>query len=179
MKYRKKTWSEEAMGRCITALRSVSWAYLLWHTVALVCAKSLQSCLTLCDPMSCSLPGSSVHGILQARILSGLPWPLPGGPPPLRDQIYISHLSCICRRFLYHYSHLGSPLVALISTWGGCPLTMPRFTWSFLHIRWHSGVVPRLSCFGCGLEFSQISLPLSSPLFLPCPSDLEGIALLR
>ena len=28
-----------------------------------------QSCLTLCDPMGCSLPGSSVHGILQARIL--------------------------------------------------------------------------------------------------------------
>ena len=28
-----------------------------------------QSCLTLCDPMDCSLPGSSVHEILQARIL--------------------------------------------------------------------------------------------------------------
>ena len=34
-----------------------------------LCAKSLQSCLTLCDPMDCSLPGSSVHGVLQARIL--------------------------------------------------------------------------------------------------------------
>ena len=34
-----------------------------------VCAKSPQSCLTLCDPMGCSPPGSSVHGILQARIL--------------------------------------------------------------------------------------------------------------
>ena len=32
-------------------------------------AHSLLSCLTLCDPMDCSLPGSSVHGILQARIL--------------------------------------------------------------------------------------------------------------
>ena len=32
-------------------------------------AKLLQSCPTLCDPMGCSLPGSSVHGILQARIL--------------------------------------------------------------------------------------------------------------
>ena len=32
-------------------------------------AKSLQSCLTVCNPMDCSLPGSSVHGILQARIL--------------------------------------------------------------------------------------------------------------
>ena len=32
-------------------------------------AKSLQSCLTLSDPMDCSLPGSSVHGIFQARVL--------------------------------------------------------------------------------------------------------------
>ena len=36
---------------------------------ACVCAKSLQSCLTLCDPMDCSPPGSTVHGILKARIL--------------------------------------------------------------------------------------------------------------
>ena len=32
-------------------------------------AKSLQSCPTVCNPMDCSLPGSSIHGILQARIL--------------------------------------------------------------------------------------------------------------
>ena len=36
---------------------------------AAAAAKSLQSCPTLCDPMDCSLPGFSVHGILQARIL--------------------------------------------------------------------------------------------------------------
>ena len=33
------------------------------------CARLLQLCLTLCDPMACCPPGSSVHGILQARIL--------------------------------------------------------------------------------------------------------------
>ena len=32
-------------------------------------AKSLQSCLTLCNPMDCSLPGSSLRGIFQARVL--------------------------------------------------------------------------------------------------------------
>ena len=32
-------------------------------------AKSLQLCPTLCDPMDCSLPGSSVYGIFQARVL--------------------------------------------------------------------------------------------------------------
>ena len=34
-----------------------------------VCAQSLQSCLTLCNPMDCSPPDSSVHGILQAKTL--------------------------------------------------------------------------------------------------------------
>ena len=33
-----------------------------------------QSCLTLSDPMDCSLPGSSIHGIFQARVLSGVPF---------------------------------------------------------------------------------------------------------
>ena len=32
-------------------------------------AKSLQSCPTMCDLMDCSLPGSSIHGIFQARVL--------------------------------------------------------------------------------------------------------------
>ena len=42
------------------------------HTLCVcvcVCAKLLQSCLTLCNPMDCSPPGSSVHGILQVRLL--------------------------------------------------------------------------------------------------------------
>ena len=44
-------------------------------------AKSLQLCPTLCDLMGRSQPGSSVHGILQARIGSGLPCPPPGDLP--------------------------------------------------------------------------------------------------
>ena len=39
------------------------------HTAAAAAAKSLQSCLTLCDPIDSSLLGSSVPGILQARTL--------------------------------------------------------------------------------------------------------------
>ena len=38
-------------------------------TAAAAAAKSLQSCLTLCDPIDGSPPGSSVHGIFQARVL--------------------------------------------------------------------------------------------------------------
>ena len=40
-----------------------------------------QLCLTLCDPVDCSLPGFSVHGILQARILEWVPFPSPGDLP--------------------------------------------------------------------------------------------------
>ena len=43
-------------------------------------AKSLQLCLTLCDPMDCNLPGSSVHGILQ-EYWGGLPCPPPEDLP--------------------------------------------------------------------------------------------------
>ena len=50
------------------------------HTVR---AKSLQLCPTLCDPMNCSPPGSSVHGILQARILEWVVMPSSGGISPI------------------------------------------------------------------------------------------------
>ena len=46
-----------------------------------VCVVVAQLCLTLCDPMDYSLPSSSVHGILQARILGELPFPSPGDLP--------------------------------------------------------------------------------------------------
>ena len=57
----------------------------LGHCVCVcVCAKPLQSCLTLCDPMDCSPPDSSVHGILQARILEWVACPPPGDLPDPR-----------------------------------------------------------------------------------------------
>ena len=43
-----------------------------------------QSCLTLCHPMDCSPPGSSAHGIFQARIQEWLPFPSPGDLPDAR-----------------------------------------------------------------------------------------------
>ena len=46
-------------------------------------AKSFQSCPTLCDPVGCSPPGSSGHGILQARILAWVAVPFSRGSPSL------------------------------------------------------------------------------------------------
>ena len=53
-------------------------------------AKSLQSCLTLCNPMDCSPLGSSVHGILQARILEWTAMPSPRGSSLPRDWTRLS-----------------------------------------------------------------------------------------
>ena len=47
------------------------------------CVLSHSIVLILCDPMDCSPPASSVHEILQARILDGLPFPVPGDIPDL------------------------------------------------------------------------------------------------
>ena len=51
-----------------------------------------QLCLTLCDPMGCSLTGSSVHGILQARILEWVAIPYSRGSFQPRDQTQSSAL---------------------------------------------------------------------------------------
>ena len=48
---------------------------------ACLCAKLPQACLTLCNPMNCSLPSSSVYGILQARILEWIALPSSRDPP--------------------------------------------------------------------------------------------------
>ena len=52
-----------------------------------------QLCPTLCDSMDCSLPGSSVHGVLQARILEWVAMPAFRGPSRPRDQTWVSHMA--------------------------------------------------------------------------------------
>ena len=55
-----------------------------------------QSCPTLCDPVDCSPPGSSVHGILQERALEWVAFPFSRGSSRPRDQ---TQVSCIAGRF--------------------------------------------------------------------------------
>ena len=63
-----------------------------------------QSCPTLGDPMSCSLPGSSVHGIFQATVLEWV-FLLQGLLPTQGSNPGLPH----CRSTLYRLSHQGSP----------------------------------------------------------------------
>ena len=56
------------------------------------------------NPVDCSPPDSSVHGISQARILEWVPFPPPTDLPDQKDQSHISYGSCICRWILYHWA---------------------------------------------------------------------------
>ena len=58
------------------------------------------SCVQLCDPMDCNLPGSSVDGIYQARILEWIPISFSQGSSQPRDWTRVSYVSCIAGRFL-------------------------------------------------------------------------------
>ena len=71
-----------------------------WQSLSL---SVTQSCLTLFDPMDCSPPDSSVHGIFQARILEWVAILLQGIFP------WVFWVSCIGRQVLYHWFHLGNP----------------------------------------------------------------------
>ena len=68
----------------------------------------LQSHLTLCNPVDCSPPGSSVHGILQSRILDWVAMPSSKGSSQPRDRNCISWNSCIAGGF-FTTEPLGKP----------------------------------------------------------------------
>ena len=68
-------------------------------------AKSLQSSRTLCDPMDGSPPGSSVLGILQARILEWVAVPASRGSSRPGDQTCVSCIFCTGRCVLHHQCH--------------------------------------------------------------------------
>ena len=97
----KKSCKEE--GVCVWSIKYIfqhlvfSPAFLAKVRVSEVC----QSCPTLCDPMDCSLPGSSLHGILQARVLEWIAichFLLRGSSQP-RDQTRVSRIPGRCFNF--------------------------------------------------------------------------------
>ena len=81
----------------------------IWHHFALDCFCCLitKSCATLCNSMDCSLPGSSVHGISQARIPEWVAISFARGSSWLRDWTYISCTGMQSPCVLL--SHQGSP----------------------------------------------------------------------
>ena len=65
--------------------------YLGWED--LLESEVAESCPTLCDPMDCSPPGSSVHGVFQAIVLEWIPFSFSRGYSWLRDWTQVSHIA--------------------------------------------------------------------------------------
>ena len=87
-------------GQGAIAMDSMKWI----NCVTCVCAQSLQSCLTLCNPTDYSRPGSSDHGILQAKILEWVAVPSSRGSSPQQGLAPI-----LLQEDSLSLSHLGSP----------------------------------------------------------------------
>ena len=71
-------------------------------------AQSLQLCLTV-HPLDRIPPVSSVHGILQGKVLEWVAMPSSSLSSQPRDQTRFSYISCIGMQVLYHQYHLGNP----------------------------------------------------------------------
>ena len=89
--------------------KDIWWKY---HVMTNQCVLVIQLCPTLCDPMDYSPPGSSVHGILQARILEWVAISFSRGSSQHRCQTRVSCISYIGRWIHYH-----------CTTWEALPLT--------------------------------------------------------
>ena len=80
----------------ITYMQGTSWETLGWkkHKLEsrLKWSEVAQSCPTLGDPMDCSLPGSSVHGIFQAIVLEWIAISFSRGSSQPRDRTQVSHI---------------------------------------------------------------------------------------
>ena len=87
---------------------SYSGSLLVSVTLASDLCMYVCSVLTLCDPMDCSLPGSSVHGIFQARILEWVAIFSSRGSSQPKDQTRPSCSSCTGRQILYQWA-TGKP----------------------------------------------------------------------
>ena len=84
-----------------------------------VCVYVAQLCPTLCNAMDCSLPGSSVHGILEwTRIPEWVAISYSRGSYQPQDQTCISCVPCFCRWILYRHA-TGEPHIYTCSKWKG------------------------------------------------------------
>ena len=72
-------------------------------------SKVAQSCPTLCEPMGCSPPCSSIHGIFQARVLEWVAISFSRGSSRPRDRTWVSCIGGRC----FSLSHQGSPLISV------------------------------------------------------------------
>ena len=123
-------------------LQSLHCSRVSWMGTGTMCLVA-QLCPTLCDPMDCSPPGSSVHGILQARILEWVAISFSRGSSSPRDQTQVSCVSCIEGGF-FTTEPLGkeqsikqekkkSPNLTKLTLLSGCVLVYSCENFSWVH----------------------------------------------
>ena len=90
-----------------------------------------QSCPPLCDPMDCSLPGSSVHGLFQARVLE---WVAISSPVLMLKEAYYYK-----RRFHFYRFHVSAcnvigsfQRIQLVLQWASLSQNLNRWGWDFV-----------------------------------------------
>ena len=84
-----------------------------------VCAKFLQLCPTLCNPMDCNPPGSFVRGILQAKYWSGLPCPPSGNlPDPGNEPTFLASPALSGRFFTTSATGAAQPEDGILQDFG-------------------------------------------------------------
>ena len=106
-----------------------------------------QPCPTLCDPMDCSPPGSSVHGILQARILEWVAMPSSRDLPDWGVEPVSHYVSWVGRQALYHWQGPNQKTGFRVSNprdnrgWDGWMASLTRWTWVWVNfgIWWWTG----------------------------------------
>ena len=96
------------MHKVTEAIRELQVNWFEWTECiyTYICCLVAKSCPTLCDPMDCSPPGSSVRGISQVRTLEWIAISFCRGSSQPRDQTLTS---CISKRILYHWATIGLP----------------------------------------------------------------------
>ena len=89
---------------CTSSFWGIFKLFLLSLVRSAVLGSVAESCLVFCDPVDCSPPGSSVHGILQARILEGVAISSARGSSWPRHWARASCVSCFVKQILYHWA---------------------------------------------------------------------------
>ena len=96
-----------------STILSILWVPLVLH----MHAKSLQSCPALCNPMDGSLPGSSVHGILQERILEWVATSSSRGSSQGREEVSKGFCVCLYNEQFNNWHKFGTCVIYFL-----CPV---------------------------------------------------------
>ena len=146
----------------------VGWVYRLWWYRCVCLCLVTKSCPALCDPMDCSPPGSSVHGISRAKILEwvamtfsrdsgiksgspalqadSLPAELPGKPPDVLLLISIQWCGGLVLRLEQAHQWVETGMLGLVSAQMVCGAGSWHLWWPGPCLGWAQGVLKQIVC---------------------------------